>query len=64
MSESELDIILVQDSRIYNISDKLRYGVTLRVASSTYQQFNSVSGSSSGFLSFSIRLPSESVVID
>ena len=60
----ELDTVLVQDSRIHNISDKLKYGVMSGAASNTYQQFNSVSGSSSGLLSFSVRPPSESVVID
>jgi hypothetical protein len=54
--------VLVKDSRINDITDVLDYAVHSGASSNTYQQFPSVSASSSS-VSFNIQVPSESIVI-
>lgn len=55
--------IVIKDSRIENLSDTIGYGVFSGAASSTYQQYTSVSASSSQII-FNCAIPSENTLID
>lgn len=60
---SDFSTVLVKDSVIAGITDKLTYAVQSGPASKTYQAFPSVSQSSSS-LTFNVTVPSENVIVD
>jgi hypothetical protein len=60
---SDFSTVLVRDSVLGGITDKLTYAVRSGAASKTYQPFPSISQSSSS-LTFNVTVPSENVVVD
>ncbi len=62
MSNQDFRPVLVKDSRINDITDRLDYAVHSGSASNTYQRFPAVS-SSANSLSFNVQIPSESIVV-
>lgn len=60
---SDFSTVLVRDSVLGGITDKLTYAVKSGAASKTYQPFPFVSSSSSS-LTFNVTVPSENVVVD
>jgi len=62
MSDS-LRTVLIEDSRIADITDQEIFGVQSSASQSTYQQFLAVSSSASSIV-FNIQVPSENIVID
>jgi len=63
MASTDFATILVKDSTIAGITDKLTYAVKSGASSKTYQPFPSVSNSSST-LTFNVTVPSENVIVD
>jgi hypothetical protein len=55
--------ILLKDSRLSDITDNLTFAVQSGAANTTYQQFTAVSTSNSN-VTFTIQIPSESIVIN
>ena len=60
---SNLQTILIEDSRISNITDKEVYSVMSGPSQNTYQEFVANSTSSSSII-FNCQIPSENIVID
>lgn len=60
---SDFSTVLVRDSVLGGITDKLTYAVRSGAASKTYQPFPSISQSASS-LTFNVTVPSENVVVD
>jgi hypothetical protein len=60
---SDFSTVLVRESVLGGITDKLTYAVRSGAASKTYQPFPSISQSSSS-LTFNVTVPSENVVVD
>lgn len=60
---SDFSTVLVRDSVLGGITDKLTYAVKSGAASKTYQPFQSISQSASS-LTFNVTVPSENVVVD
>lgn len=58
-----LKTILIEDSRIADITDQETFGVQSGAAQSTFQSFAATSASNSSIV-FSIQIPSENIVID
>ena len=54
--------VLIEDSRISRITDKIHYGVTSSGSQNTFQQFQATSASNSALI-FSIQIPSENIGI-
>jgi len=63
MASTDFATILVKESTIAGITDKLNYAVKSGASSKTYQPFPSVSNSSST-LTFNVTVPSENVIVD
>ena len=57
------DTVLVRDSRINDITDKLTYGVQRGPSSDTYQQFQAITATTTS-QTFSVQVPSQSTVIN
>jgi hypothetical protein len=55
--------VLIEDSRIADITSTEVFGVQSGAAQSTYQQFQAVSASNSSIV-FNVQIPSENIVID
>ena len=60
---STFKTILVQDSRISNITDEETFTVLDGASQSTFQNFTATSSSASSIV-FNIQIPSENIVID
>ena len=60
---SDFRTVLIEDSRIADITATEVFGVQSSASQSTYQQFQAVSASSSS-ISFNVQVPSENIVID
>jgi hypothetical protein len=60
---SDFRTVLIEDSRIADITDKEVFGVQSGASQSTYQQFQAVSASNSSIV-FNVQIPSENIVID
>ena len=60
---SDFRTVLIEDSRISDITSTEVFGVQSSASQSTYQQFNAVSTSNSS-LTFNVQIPSENIVID
>lgn len=60
---SDFRTVLIEDSRIADITDREVFGVQSGAAQSTFQQFNAVSASNSSIV-FNVQIPSENIVID
>jgi len=60
---SNFKTVLIEDSRIMDLTDELSFGVKSSASQSTYQQFSAISTSNNA-LNFNIQIPSESIVID
>ena len=60
---SDFSTILIEDSRIANITEKETFAVTSGASQCTYQAFNATSTSSSSIV-FNCQIPSENVIID
>ena len=60
---SDFSTILIEDSRIANITDKETFAVMSGASQSTYQAFNATSLSSSSIV-FNCQIPSENVIVD
>lgn len=60
---SDFRTVLIEDSRIADITDREVFGVQSGASQSTYQQFNAVSASNSSIV-FNVQVPSENIVID
>lgn len=60
---SDFRTVLIEDSRIADITSTEVFGVQSSASQSTYQQFQAVSASNSS-ISFNIQVPSENIVID
>lgn len=60
---SDFRTVLIEDSRIADITDREVFGVQSGAAQSTYQPFNAVSASNSSIV-FNVQIPSENIVID
>lgn len=60
---TDFKTILLKDSRLADITDNLTFGVQSGAANTTYQQFTAVSTSNSS-VTFTIQIPSESIVIN
>ena len=60
---SGFSTVLIEDSRVADITDKEQFGVLSGAAQSTYQQYNAVSASNSSIV-FACQIPSENIVID
>ena len=57
------DFVLIEDSRIANITDKEVYAVLSGASQSTYQEYISTSASSSSIV-FNCQIPSENICVD
>lgn len=57
------DTVLIRDSRINDITDKLTYGVQRGPSSDTYQQFQAITATTTS-QTFSVQVPSQSTVIN
>jgi len=60
---SDFRTVLIEDSRIADITDKEVFGVQSGASQSTFQQFQAVSASNSSLV-FNVQIPSENIVID
>jgi len=60
---SDFKTVLIEDSRIADITDKEVFGVQSGASQSTFQQFQAVSASNSSIV-FNVQVPSENIVID
>lgn len=60
---SDFSTILIEDSRIANITDKETFAVMSGASQCTYQSFNATSTSSSSIV-FNCQVPSENIIID
>jgi len=60
---SSIKTVLVEDSKISDITEELTYGVKSFASQSTFQPYQATSVSKSN-INFSIQVPSESIVID
>jgi hypothetical protein len=60
---SDFRCVLIEDSRIADITSTEGFGVISGAAQSTYQQFQAVSTSNSSLV-FNVQIPSENIVID
>lgn len=60
---SDFRTVLIEDSRIADITDREVFGVQSGASQSTYQQFSAVSASNSSIV-FNVQIPSENIVID
>jgi hypothetical protein len=60
---SSFKTLLIEDSRIADITDSEVFGVLSGASQSTYQQYNAVSASNSSIV-FATQIPSENIVID
>ena len=60
---SDFRTVLIEDSRIADITATEVFGVQSSAAQSTYQQFQAVSTSNSSIV-FNVQVPSENIVID
>ena len=60
---SDFKTILIEDSRIADITASEVFGVQSGASQSTYQQFQAVSTSNSSIV-FNVQIPSENIVID
>jgi hypothetical protein len=60
---TDFKTILLKDSRLADITDNLTFAVQSGAANTTYQQFTAVSTSNSS-ATFTIQIPSESIVIN
>jgi hypothetical protein len=60
---SDFRTVLIEDSRIADITSSEVFGVQSSAAQSTYQQFQAVSTSNSSIV-FNVQVPSENIVID
>jgi hypothetical protein len=60
---SDFSTILIEDSRIANITEKETFAVMSGASQCTYQAFNATSTSSSSIV-FNCQIPSENVIID
>ena len=60
---SDFKTVLIEDSRIADITASEVFGVQSGPAQSTYQQFQAVSTSNSSIV-FNVQIPSENIVID
>ncbi|NBP02242.1 MAG: hypothetical protein EBU90_19390 [Proteobacteria bacterium] len=60
---SDFRTVLIEDSRIADITSTEVFGVQSSAAQSTYQQFQAVSTSNSS-ITFNVQVPSENIVID
>jgi hypothetical protein len=60
---SDFRTVLIEDSRIADITSTEVFGVQSSAAQSTYQQFQAVSTSNSSIV-FNVQVPSENIVID
>jgi hypothetical protein len=60
---SDFKCVLIEDSRIADITSEEVFGVQSGASQSTYQQFQAVSSSNSSVV-FSVQIPSENIVID
>lgn len=60
---SDFRTVLIEDSRIADITSTEVFGVQSSAAQSTYQQFQAVSTSNSSIV-FNVQIPSENIVID
>lgn len=63
MENSNFNTVVVRDSRIQDISNKLDVVVNKGSATNTYQEFNANTQSTSS-VNFNIALPSESIIMD
>lgn len=60
---SDFRTVLIEDSRIADITPTEVFGVQSSASQSTYQQFQAVSASNSSIV-FNVQIPSENIVID
>lgn len=60
---SDFRTVLIEDSRIADITSTEVFGVQSSASQSTYQQFQAVSASNSS-ITFNVQVPSENIVID
>jgi len=60
---TDFKTILLKDSRLADITDNLTFAVQSGAANTTYQQFTAVSTSNSS-ITYTIQIPSESIVIN
>jgi hypothetical protein len=60
---SDFRTVLIEDSRIADITEKEVFGVQSGASQSTFQQFSAVSASNSSIV-FNVQVPSENIVID
>ena len=60
---SSFKTVLIEDSRVADITDSEVFGVLSGASQSTYQQYNAVSASNSSIV-FATQIPSENIVID
>jgi hypothetical protein len=60
---SDFRTVLIEDSRIADITSTEVFGVQSSASQSTYQQFQAVSTSNSSIV-FNVQIPSENIVID
>lgn len=60
---TDFKTILLKDSRLADITDNLTFAVQSGAANTTYQQFTAVATSNSS-VTFTIQIPSESIVIN
>jgi hypothetical protein len=60
---SDFKTVLIEDSRIADITATETFGVQSGASQSTYQQFQAVSTSNSSIV-FNVQIPSENIVID
>ena len=60
---SDFRCVLIEDSRIADITSTEVFGVQSSASQSTYQQFQAVSASNSSIV-FNVQIPSENIVID
>jgi hypothetical protein len=59
---ADFDTVLIKDSRIADVTDRITYGVKSGAASNTYQRFNAVSNTPNSIV-HNIQVPSESVLV-
>jgi hypothetical protein len=60
---SDIQTVLIEDSRIADLTDKDVFGVVAGASQSTFQQFQAVSASNSSIV-FALQIPNENIVVD
>jgi len=60
---SDITTVLIEDSRIADLTDKDVFGVVAGASQSTFQQFQAVSASNSSIV-FALQIPNENIVVD